>query len=258
MSRTKICIVGSGNVAYHLTDLLTKAEMEVSVYSRNEIEARKFTNRFRCGFISDLQEIDASYLVLLCVRDAAIVSCLKQIPEEIAVAYTSGTVSLQSLPERPQLGVFYPLQSFSKEVELQHLRFPILLESKNSQFLSELKILAQNLTGNWVEADSTERLNIHISAVFANNFTNYLWYLSQEHLKSTVLDWKLLLPLVQESLSKLEIKTAYEAQTGPARRQDMETISIHQEHLSGLPKEIYQLLTKGILDAYKNEKNGKL
>lgn len=253
MAYNRICIVGSGNVAYHLTDLCVRKGKTVVIYSRNKIQALEIAAQFACEVLEKPADLDAHTLVLLCVRDAAIPSCLELFPAHLPVAYTSGSVALQSLAQRPLLGVFYPLQTFSKGTSLREVNFPFLLESNNSDFLLDLQELGQELTGYTVSANSEERAKLHLSAVFANNFANHLWHLSQENLKESSLDWKLLLPLLRESLAKLDYKTAYEAQTGPARRKDQETIAKQENALAGMSKEIYILLTKSISNTYKKD-----
>jgi len=63
----------------------------------------------------------------------------------------------------------------------------------------------------------------------------------------------ILQPLIQETAKKILDLSPYDAQTGPAKRNDSKTIRRHFEQLPNNYKEIYSLLTKSISNTYEQE-----
>lgn len=247
-----ISIVGAGNVATQLAKHLKRVGVEiVSCSSKNEKNASDLAHQLGSKVVvslSDLPEVD---LVLVCVNDDAISTVLHEIPTHLKVAYTSGSVELASLPTREHLGVFYPLQTFTKGIELEMANVPFLIESTNPSWGDELQVLAKKISSHVHWATSEERKRLHVGAVFVNNFTNHLAYLADQFLKSNQLDIELLLPLLQETSKKLQFISPYDAQTGPARRGDLLILEQHKQLLDGNTLKIYELLSKSILDTYK-------
>jgi predicted short-subunit dehydrogenase-like oxidoreductase (DUF2520 family) len=97
---------------------------------------------------------------------------------------------------------------------------------------------------------SKNRQKYHLAAVFVNNFVNHLFYKAQVQLKQNNLDWELLKPLMEETVAKLDDHSAFDAQTGPARRNDHDTILTHQSLLTEEDLSIYKLLTNSIQTTY--------
>jgi hypothetical protein len=149
-----------------------------------------------------------------------------------------------------QFGVLYPLQTISKHRNLAFQKVPIILESNSIELLNELERISSLLSNRVVKLSSEERKYLHLSAVFVNNFVNHLLFRSKKIMDEKNMDWQLLLPLLQETVDKLQSTEPYDAQTGPARRNDKSTIDNHLSLLSGKDKEIYQLLSDSIKDIY--------
>jgi predicted short-subunit dehydrogenase-like oxidoreductase (DUF2520 family) len=166
------------------------------------------------------------------------------------IAYTSGTVSLNDLPSHPNLGVFYPLQTFTKEKRIDLKTVPFFVEANNSIFENELDELAKHIGKQSTIANSEQRKQLHIAAVFVNNFTNHLTYLAKEHLEAHHLSWDNLLPLLEETFTKLKDFNPKEIQTGPARRNDQEVLNKHLNELTGDKKNIYKAITDSIIHTY--------
>lgn len=253
MTFTKLTLVGAGNVAFHLAEKLSKTGLNTSLYARNKNEAHAIGKKFQLEVIDELEQIDRECLVLVCVSDQATPEVVNQLSASHFVAYTAGTLALSHVSTSKQVGVFYPLQSFTKDVPLSQNNFPLLIEANDSDFENELVRIAQLISPTVHIMNSEQRKQIHLSAVFLNNFSNHLWHLAKLQLDAAQLDWKILFPLLEESLNKLRLMDPFDAQTGPARRKDHVTISKHLEQLSGMDKEIYLLLTQSILKSYANE-----
>jgi predicted short-subunit dehydrogenase-like oxidoreductase (DUF2520 family) len=246
-----VSIVGTGNVAHHLGKALRDAGLKItSVYGRNHSAAQELADKLDCARVSSLIELHDD-LILLCVSDDAISDLVKEIPDDCRIAYTSGSVPLSALPKKSHFGVFYPLQTFSKHRGINLSKVPFLIEAQSEKFQSELMQLASMISEKVIYANSEDRLHYHISAVFVNNFVNHLLALGKAHSDEHGLDWEVLKPLIHETVAKINSLDPMAAQTGPALRNDQDTIHRHMGALSGIPKEVYALITQSIQQSSK-------
>jgi predicted short-subunit dehydrogenase-like oxidoreductase (DUF2520 family) len=166
------------------------------------------------------------------------------------LAYTSGSVRLDQLPEG-NIGVFYPLQSFSKNRTIALSEVPFFIEARNADLGDLLFQLAKILSPHVDFADSEQRRHMHLAAVWINNFTNHMVFQAQEYAEAHAIQPEVFLPLLKETIAKLETLSARDAQTGPARRGDLHVLAQHEAALSGAAKEMYQLISRSILETYK-------
>lgn len=249
---TTVGIIGSGNVAWHLTRGLNNASrVNIAwVYSRNVTTRDELTRFFNVPATDTLLPVPTD-LVLICVSDDSIQDVLDMLPEGTNIAYTSGTVSLEKLNvKQKNCGVFYPLQSFTKKETISLENVPFLIEATTPEYAYELEQLALKLSNNVRQMNSEQRKQLHIAAVFSNNFVNHLLLLAQEHLNNKNIPVDLLQPLIAETIRKAADLGPFRAQSGPARRFDEQTIQTHLSELKGLPKEIYSLITESIKNTY--------
>lgn len=249
-----VTIIGTGNVAFHLgTALFAKGIRIAGVVGRIVSETEKMCEVWNTQRVSDPSNIDTD-LALVCVPDDAVKEVVERIPSHVKIAYTSGSVLLGSLSGRSSIGVFYPLQTFSKNKEVDIFEVPFLIEADSEIFAQELFDLAWKISRKVTFADSDTRRIYHLAAVWINNFTNHMAYQAHEILEGHQLDFKLLLPLLNETVNKLNELDPYSAQTGPARRGDLQTIRKHEDLQEGIQKELYSLITRSILETYKDDK----
>jgi predicted short-subunit dehydrogenase-like oxidoreductase (DUF2520 family) len=91
-------------------------------------------------------------------------------------------------------------------------------------------------------------LKLHVAAVMVNNFTNHLYKLAEDYCKNEGLDFRQLIPLIEETAERLKTISPADAQTGPAIRHDAPTIEKHLIILEKYPhlKEIYKIMTESI------------
>lgn len=248
----KVSIIGYGNVSSHLVKAFCNAGIEVT-HILVRIIAKYQTERF--NFISNYAELPKNQLVIVCVPDDLVACVIQQIDESCSVAYTSGAVHLSNFDERKNVGVFYPLQTFTKGVEVDISSVPFFIESDSPSFGEELVQLAKTLSKNVKYANSDQRAKLHLAAVWVNNFTNHINFIAKDYLEAQQLDFDDLLPLLHETILKIEANSPYQSQTGPARRNDSTTI---EKHLNMLPedrKKIYQAISESIIKTYsKNDK----
>lgn len=249
----EITLIGSGNVAWHLCQTLSGLDYNVRLFARNIAAAQEFQQTFDVQLIEKPEDIQ-NQLVLVCVSDSGIVPVLSLLDKSNRVACTSGTTELQTLPARENLGIFYPLQTFSKERKLDLFEVPFFIEANNTYFAQELFDLAWQLSHKVQFADSARRKELHLAAVISNNFTNFLFTLAKKYLEEKQSDWKLLEPLIRETAAKALDLGPEKAQTGPAKRNDRNTLAQHLDMLDGPQKEVYLLLSNAILEHYNHEK----
>lgn len=246
-----VSIVGTGNVAHHLGKAFREAGIHVSdIYGRNRALAEELALTLGCFVAQSLDELSGD-IILLCVSDDAVVDLASSISENRCLAYTSGSIPLSLLPSRTFSGVFYPLQTFSKNREIDMSTVPFLIEGNTLQHESELMQLASRISQHVLSANSNDRLHYHISAVFVNNFVNHLFSKGKEHIEEHGLDWEVLQPLIHETIGKISDLDPLQAQTGPALRNDQLTIERHLNALEGKSKEIYTLLSQSIQQSAK-------
>ncbi|HAH54976.1 MAG TPA: DUF2520 domain-containing protein [Flavobacterium sp.] len=249
----KVVLIGSGNVANHLIEAFAKsATVEViQVFARQKesVTAQFDFNQIIDNF-NDLKEAD---LYIIAVTDDAIAKVSAQIPfKNGLVAHTSGSVSINSLDDKNRKGIFYPLQTFTKNKAIDFSQIPICIESENETDFELLKNVAQSISANVHKINSQQRKALHVSAVFVNNFVNYLYQIGNEICTENNVSFDILKPLILETANKVMSLSPKEAQTGPAKRNDSQTIKAHLDFLSNEDHTtIYKILTQSI------QNNGK-
>lgn len=243
----KVVIIGAGNVATHLYRSFSEAEglNVVQVYNRN-IEKLNFVRETEKK-VSDLSKLKKADVYLLAIKDEAIHEFASKMPKtEGIVAHTSGSQPMKSLAKFANFGVFYPLQTFSKNKAVDFKNIPVCLEASSEKNLLVLKDLAGKISEKIFEVNSEQRKALHVSAVFVNNFTNHLFALASEYCRKNELPFEILRPLIRETFDKIESLDPIDAQTGPALRNDEKTIAMHLEMLDEDQKKIYTTLTESI------------
>ncbi len=241
-----IAIIGTGKVAHHLGIQLKLSGHKIkNIWGRNEIKAKKLAELLETTTLSSLSDFPKNCLALICISDFAIGEVIAKLPKNIKIAYTSGSIKIEDLPHRENLGVFYPLQTFSQDKSVDISIVPFLIEATNKEFQTDLKRLAETLSSKVLIANSEDRYNTHIAAVMVNNFTNFLYHLAQKHLNEHKLDFDLLKPLIKETVNKLDSLSPLAAQTGPAARGDKNIIEKHLNSITNPEtKKLYRLFSE--------------
>ncbi|MGY8885984.1 MAG: Rossmann-like and DUF2520 domain-containing protein [Flavobacteriales bacterium] len=247
-----IVFLGFGNVNFHLINTLYKHNKNsvIQVYNRSEINLNKELSKI--PFTTDLSKIKEADLYIIGIPDDAIAAFSETLPlKNKLVVHTSGSVSMEALSKRNRKGVFYPLQTFSKNREVNFNTIPICIEAKEEADLELLTNLGNSLSEKVVEIDSDERSKLHLAAVFVNNFVNHLYAIGDDILGNNELSFDLLHPLIEETASKVKTLSPSEVQTGPARRGDQKTIEKHLHLLKEGPEsELYQQLTESLMKKF--------
>lgn len=255
----KVAFVGAGNVAWHLAQAFENAHVSVTeIYSRNISHAEALCKKLSGAVVKtdyNFSDSKADILVLAVSDDALpYISSQIHIPENTIVAHTSGSISMKIFENTfKNHGVFYPLQTFSKEKTLDITKVPFCIEGKNEFVTNILKTLASSISQSVYEVNSEQRKTLHVGAVFACNFVNHLLAISKDILTNKSLDFNILKPLIKETIEKaLATEHPKDVQTGPAIRKDLKTIEKHLNYLDDDSKKqsIYQLLTESIMNFY--------
>lgn len=254
----KISFIGSGNLAWHLAPALDNAGYAVTeVYSRNLKNAKTLVNRlYQAESKEDLDfSSSKSELFIIAVSDDAIEEIARELvlPEEAVVVHTSGasSIGLLEYAATPNTGVFYPLQTFSKDKKVDFNEIPICIEASNEYTQEVLYTVANSISKQLYNIDSDSRKALHLAAVFACNFTNHCLKLAEDILNKEKLPFDLLKPLISETISKSMSIGPGKSQTGPAKRHDFETLDKHMAYIQDEElAELYRLISQHIVDSY--------
>lgn len=249
----KVVVIGSGNVAQHLVRVFKNSEQIelVQAFARNPQKLSHLLPHDK--ITSSPSAILEADIYIIAVTDDAIAEVSSLLPfEDRLVVHTSGTVAMQQADSKNRRGVFYPLQTFSKERNVDFKAVPLCLESEYENDYTLLEQLAKTVSNNVFAIDSAQRRALHVAAVFVSNFTNHLYAIGEQICEDNKIPFSILKPLILETAAKVQELAPRQAQTGPAVRNDAKTIGKHLEFLKNpAQKEIYTLLTQSIQDVKK-------
>ena len=258
MPEIKITIIGAGNVGFHLAQVLIQQNYKIQqVFSRNLAHAEEVALMAGAEAVSDLASINNSAdLYILAVPDDKILTVAEQLnltPDKIIV-HTSGSVESSILKKVTQnYGVFYPLQTFSRNRQINFDEIPVCIFSPDAKVQEQLMQIGEAISKKVHIVTDEERKYLHLSAVFINNYTNYIIGAGKDIADKHNVDFELLKPLLKETIAKASSAEPFNIQTGPARRGDIATIQKHLDWLKNDPDyhSVYQTLSEIILRKYK-------
>lgn len=250
----RVVLLGAGNVATHLLKAFstTRKVEVVQLYARTKKSLLPFKNIVATtNTIDDLVKAD---VYIIAVADDAIkeVSATLSLKNALIV-HTSGSVEMNALAEKLRKGVFYPLQTFTKETTVDFSTIPICIEAEHNNDLLILEKLASSISEAVYFIDSKQRESLHTAAVFVNNFTNHLYHIGKQICDQNNVPFEVLKPLIKETAIKIKNTSPFDAQTGPAKRKDTNTITKHLHQLPENYKEIYSLLTRSISNTHEQK-----
>lgn len=251
-------IIGAGNVASHLARSLSPFIRIKQVFSRRIEHAEELAQSLPDSpvAIADADALDCDAdLYLMAVTDDSIPEILDKTKCCHGIwAHTSGSVDISVFEgRRERYGVFYPLQTFSKDKAVDMNVVPMFIEASDREVENELIALASLVSGNVKPLDSEGRRRLHIAAVFACNFVNYMWVVADRELRKCGTDIRALAPLLRETVEKINTLTPLEAQTGPARRGDIKVMDSHMRMLHGGDAQLYELISQQIYNTYHEQ-----
>lgn len=260
MKELTITFVGSGNVANALAGKFAESGFVINnIISRNRAAASEIASATGATVSESFVVPAESDLVIVAVSDNAISEVISKLSfsGEPVVVHTSGTTDLTVFPERiKRFGVIYPLQTFTRGREIQISDVNIFTEASDEKTHRLIDRISVSLSSHLHHINSRERRILHLSAVFVSNFVNHMLLAGFETASQAGIDPAVFKPLIQETVEKALIIGPAEAQTGPARRNDTQTIKKHIELLSFSDdlKNLYIMVSDSIIKhSYKKK-----
>lgn len=251
---TSIVFIGAGNLATNLAkELYYKGFRIAQIYSRTVEAAQVLAQTVEAEYTTDLSTvINNARLYIVSLKDTAFVELLPEIiwgKEKGLWVHTAGSIPMNVWEGQiERYGVFYPMQTFSKQRKVDFSDIPIFVESNSAEDTRFLKDIAAVLSERVYEATSEQRKSLHLAAVFTCNFTNHMYTLAADLLEKYELPFEVMLPLIDETARKVHELNPHLAQTGPAIRYDKNVINNHLQMLVDDPQiqELYRLISESI------------
>lgn len=229
-----IIIIGQGNVATNLDYAFRKKGVACQMVSSRE----------------GLDQLPQANVYIYAVKDEALASVVEQVKgrEKSLHLHTSGTMPITLFgSDKPHAGIFYPFQTFSKARVIEDFStVPVFFEARGIDDISAVYSLALTITSHVYEATQHDRERLHVAGVYACNFTNLMYNMAAELLQHTHIPFSALLPLIDETAAKIHSLPPRDAQTGPARRGDVNVMAHHLELLDDEKKKLYSILSDAI------------
>ena len=249
----EIVFVGAGRVATHLAKALNAVGHHITaVYSRTMASAEVLASVVDAVPTNRIDALpQKADVFILSVKDSVlkdVISELRKGREQQVFLHTAGSIPMSVFGEHQHRGVFYPMQTFSMEKNVDFSRVYIFIEGGDAETLNLARKLGETLSSHIHELSSEERRYLHLAAVFACNFANHCFSLSAEILEAHGLPFEVMLPLIKETADKVETVLPREAQTGPAVRRDENVMNAQKALLADAPQmqQIYDLMSKSI------------
>ncbi|WP_177765035.1 Rossmann-like and DUF2520 domain-containing protein [Flavobacterium sp. I3-2] len=225
-----VIVLGSGNVASHVIQFINENnELNlVQIYARN---SNKIDNSINKNLVTDdYLKIKEADIYIIAVSDNSIAEVSKNLPfKNRFVVHTSGSADLDQIDSKNRRGVFYPLQTFSKNKTVDFSQIPFCLETEFENDFPILEYFTQKFSSKVYRISSEQRKYIHVTAVFVSNFTNHMFTIGNEICKENDIPFEIFKPLIQETFNKINELEPVLAQTGPAVRNDSNTLKKHLE-----------------------------
>ncbi|MGJ8685532.1 MAG: Rossmann-like and DUF2520 domain-containing protein [Nonlabens sp.] len=267
----EIIVIGTGNLGYHLCkaienqkDALLNVDNSAFAKADNNnvkntlklvgyynLSAREIPE-FKAPLLYSIDELPKADLIIIATPDDFIKEVSDSIKNDAVVVHTSGSVAMDAVSRHKNHGVFYIPQSFSKSRAMVFDHLPICIEFNNTVTQHVLEDLGNTLSRKLTHLNSQQRGRLHIAAVYMNNFVNHCYTKADEILQESQIDASLLYPLMNETLAKAQDLSPLAAQTGPARRNDEQTIARHLNSLKTNDRAMYDAITQSIKNTYGN------
>jgi len=253
----KVVLIGAGNLATQLGLAMKRNAIEViQVCDRTPANGLRLAKKLGAEYVQDPgQLLYHADLYILSISDKAIAQVAERInlPDRLVI-HTSGSVGMDVLKKvSPRIGVWYPLQTFSKHRRISFRGIPVCVEAGNINDQKSLVELGTLLSGNVHLIDSNQRRVVHMTAVFANNFTNFMFAIAEDLLHTYQIPFDLLKPLIQQTAENVRHEELFRHQTGPAIREDLAVMEEHLGILEQHPayRDIYELISRSIIQYKK-------
>lgn len=247
----KVVVLGAGNVGTHLCNVFEMSDKVLLLQNYNR-KGHPVLNS-NVPVTNQLSNIASADVYIVTYNDNALMEVSSELKKlNGLVVHTSGATPMNVLEYLDNYGVFYPLQSFNKAVPVEFSGIPITVEANNEYNINLLLSLARSISKEVYQINSKQRNALHVAAVFANNFSNFMYTQAESICNDFSIDFQILRPLIQETIKKIKVTSPKDIQTGPAIRRDSKTIERHINTIENNPqKELYTVLTKAIQEHYE-------
>ena len=255
----KIVLIGAGNVATHLGKALLDSGHEImQVWSRTSYSAGLLAEMLGTDAVTNIDDVAlGADIYIVSVTDNALPGIVSRLcPRRTGSVFlhTAGSVPMTCFEGfASSYGVLYPMQTFSKQKELDFKKIPVFVEASDEVVLKSIQTIAESVSDCVYQLNGEGRRCLHLAAVFACNFSNYCCAVAESLLRSQGIPFEVMLPLVDEMASKLHHLSPVEAQTGPASRHDTGVMKMQMSMLSQDKRlaEMYRLMSEGIMENSK-------
>lgn len=243
-----IVVAGTGGVARSLLYSMQQRKISIeAVITRGSQQSKDYINKIGLKAIDYGTQLPQACICILSVPDDKIDETASKIklPHNSILLHTAGSVDIAILEKHcKNCGVIYPIQTLHPLKTVDFGNVTLCIEANNKYAKQTINKLATILSNKVIEVNSSQRLTIHMSAIFSCNFTNLMYSISEEILQKADIDFSILHPLIDETTKKAIETSPTLNQTGPAVRNDIETINKHLTLLSGDKNNIYKQLSE--------------
>lgn len=244
-----IVLLGSGNLATNLALALHQNGFKIAqVYSKTAENARVLADQLHCSFTSSTKDIVDADVYISALKDSVSTEIWSKINfKDKLLLHTSGSLNMDLLKEHSRnYGVLYPLMTLSKKRKVDFSNIPVLVEANTIDNQNYISSIAKRISNNVQVVNSIQRGQMHLAAVWANNFTNHMYAVAKSITDKNNLPFSLLLPLIDETAQKIHDLDPIDAQTGPAVRFDENIINKHLNECADDYKELYKKISESI------------
>lgn len=258
----RIVLIGAGNLATNLGKALQAAGNDIiQVYSRTMESASTLATIAGAAPTTDIDNINPNAdLYVLSVKDSVLGELIPKVckgKESKIFAHTAGSMPMDVFQGMAlHYGVMYPMQSFSKNKEVDFKEIPCFVEGNDDYSTKCITDVCKEISDHVTYLSSEDRIYLHLSAVFACNFVNHCYDIASDILSKHNIPFDVLLPLIDETAHKVHTMSPHEAQTGPAVRYDENVIRKQSALLRDNPlvKDLYERFSLNIhRKAMKND-----
>jgi len=251
-------IIGNGNIAWFFGGRIAAARHRcVGVFGRNPEATRQLADFLlveKCGKVEDLED-KLSDICLLAVSDNAIPEVASKLKlKKTVLIHTAGAVSIDSIQNAaPDRAVLWPVYSIVRTNPPGHRDIPCAWEASSDRAKRMVQEIGHTITDHLFEARYDQRKWLHISAVISNNFINHLLAICEQICTENKVPFSTLMPIIEQTIERIRQGSPRNLQTGPAARNDENTISTQLNLLENHPawQKIYEAITESI----KNDRN---
>ena len=253
MGSWRVVMAGTGNVSAVLGGLIrSRGHSIVSVAGRDIDKATLLAQAWGAEPTTsfDFTETKAD-LCILAVSDPALAGCAEWLHTGgMVTVHTAGSVPMGVLrPVAEHRGVLYPLQSLNANATMAPV-IPFLVDGSTEEVAGFVADFARSLSQDVRRADDKERADTHLAAVLSSNFINHLMALTEDFCRMNDIPFIGLRPLLRETIERAFIVSPSDVQTGPAARNDIDTLKSHLVRLNETPelRDLYLVLSRSILE----------